>query len=89
MRHHYDEYYEVVVVSGPFNTPSVVNTTSRGLDADGVERDLDAYATGDLWVEHPERKGTWRIYGRTDDQIMHSTGEKVGVHLSFPLTLLY
>lgn len=36
------------------------------------------YATRDLIVQHPEKPGLWKIYGRIDDQIMHSTGEKVG-----------
>lgn len=25
---------------------------------------------------HPTRKGLWKVVGRVDDQIMHSTGEK-------------
>ncbi|TFY65192.1 hypothetical protein EVJ58_g2123 [Rhodofomes roseus] len=37
---------------------------------------VDAYATSDLLVPHPTKKGFWKIFGRTDDQIMHSTGEK-------------
>jgi len=46
----------------------VINTK-----VDGIE----AYATSDLLEEHPEKPGYWRIYGRSDDQIIHSTGEKV------------
>ena len=54
--------------------PSVVNTR-----VDGV----DAYATSDLFEPHPDAakrargRGLWRLIGRVDDQIMHSTGEKV------------
>lgn len=40
---------------------------------------LDVFASKDLLVPHPTKRGFWKIYGRTDDQIMHSTGEKVGV----------
>jgi hypothetical protein len=74
MRHVYDDFYELVIVAGPFNVPSILNTTS-----DGVE----AYATSDLFIQHPHRKDTWKIYGRADDQIMHSTGEKVGMTFHF------
>jgi hypothetical protein len=34
------------------------------------------------------KKGYWKIYGRTDDQLMLSTGEKVssiGIAVKFPL----
>ncbi|SRR5258707_1105758 len=37
---------------------------------------MDAYATSDLLVPHPTKPGLWKIYGRKDDQIMLSTGEK-------------
>jgi hypothetical protein len=84
MRDHGNGFYELIIVAGPFNTPTVINSTSRALDADGVERDIEAYATGDLWIEHPENKDTWKIYGRTDDQIMHSTGEKVSIYKHNP-----
>jgi hypothetical protein len=36
-----------------------------------------AYSTNDLMIRHPTNKSLWKMYGRTDDQIMHSTGEKV------------
>jgi non-ribosomal peptide synthetase component E (peptide arylation enzyme) len=38
---------------------------------------IDVYATGDLLSPHPEKPGFWKVVGRTDDQIMHNTGEKV------------
>ncbi|KAJ6458386.1 hypothetical protein C8R47DRAFT_1203181 [Mycena vitilis] len=60
--------FELVVVCNPFCTPAVLNTRVRG---------IDAYATSDLMVPHPTKPGYWKIYGRADDQIMHSTGEKV------------
>ena len=37
---------------------------------------MDAYATSDLLVPHPTKPDLWKIYGRKDDQIMLSTGEK-------------
>jgi non-ribosomal peptide synthetase component E (peptide arylation enzyme) len=38
---------------------------------------VDAYSTGDILVPHPSKEGYWKIFGRVDDQIMLSTGEKV------------
>lgn len=35
------------------------------------------YSTGDLVVPHPTLPDYWKIFGRVDDQLMHSTGEKV------------
>lgn len=35
------------------------------------------YRTFDLIQRHPKFPQKWRIYGRADDQIMLSTGEKV------------
>ena len=37
-----------------------------------------AFRSGDLLQAHPTREGFWRVYGRVDDQIILSTGEKVG-----------
>lgn len=59
--------YEVVMVTSPYSRPSVINTKILG---------QDAYATSDLLVPHPTKPGLWRVHGRTDDQIMHNTGEK-------------
>ncbi|KAH0578471.1 hypothetical protein H2248_003619 [Termitomyces sp. 'cryptogamus'] len=38
--------------------------------------DVDGYATSDLWCPHPTKKGYWKIVGRMDDVIIHSSGEK-------------
>lgn len=46
---------------------NVINTT---IDGKG------GYATSDLLSPHPSKPGLWKVVGRTDDQIMHSTGEK-------------
>ncbi|KAI5121945.1 hypothetical protein M0805_002017 [Coniferiporia weirii] len=59
--------YEAVILATETFRPNVINTT-----VDGQE----AYATSDLVTPHPTKKGYWKIVGRTDDQIMHSTGEK-------------
>ncbi|KAF8968163.1 hypothetical protein BDZ97DRAFT_1655638 [Flammula alnicola] len=59
--------FEFVMVSNVFCRPSVINTKVDG---------IDSYATSDLMSPHPTKPGYWRIYGRTDDQIMHNTGEK-------------
>ncbi|PCH42382.1 acetyl-CoA synthetase-like protein [Wolfiporia cocos MD-104 SS10] len=62
-----DNTFELVVVSNEIYEPNVCNTTVDG---------RSAYATSDLLSPHPTAPGYWRIVGRTDDQIMHSTGEK-------------
>ncbi|KAL0574371.1 hypothetical protein V5O48_007572 [Marasmius crinis-equi] len=59
--------FEVVVVPSPTLIPHLTNTT-----IDGVE----AYATSDLVVSHPTKPGMWKVFGRRDDQIVHSSGEK-------------
>ncbi|KAJ6482268.1 hypothetical protein C8R47DRAFT_981897 [Mycena vitilis] len=35
-----------------------------------------ARQTGDLFEKHPTKDGLWRVYGRADARIIHSTGEK-------------
>lgn len=42
-------------------------------EIDGV----GGFDTKDLFSPHPTKPGLWRVYGRADDQIMHSIGEKV------------
>ncbi|KAJ7087037.1 hypothetical protein C8R43DRAFT_939403, partial [Mycena crocata] len=59
--------FELIMVSNVFCRPAVLNTQVRG---------IDAYATSDLLMPHPTKHGYWKIFGRTDDQIIHSTGEK-------------
>ncbi|EIN05387.1 acetyl-CoA synthetase-like protein [Punctularia strigosozonata HHB-11173 SS5] len=62
-----DGTYELVVVNDGVQKPLVLNSKWEG---------IDAYATSDLLTPHPTKKGYWSVYGRTDDQIMLSTGEK-------------
>jgi hypothetical protein len=42
-------------------------------------------------IRHPKNEKLWRIYGRKDDQITHSTGEKVRSFfiVSFCLLIIY
>jgi hypothetical protein len=48
--------------------PHVLNTTVDG---------RQGYATSDLIVRHPTESDRYCIYGRVDDQLALSTGEKV------------
>ncbi|KAJ7246827.1 acetyl-CoA synthetase-like protein [Mycena haematopus] len=58
----------------------------------GVENieGVKGYATSDLWVNHPEKKHLWKMVGRMDDVIVHTSGEKTvpapieGIVLSSP-----
>ena len=38
---------------------------------------VGGFDTNDLFTPHPTNPDLWKIYGRADDQIMHSNGEKV------------
>jgi hypothetical protein len=49
--------------------PRIFNTNVAG---------VDAFKTNDLLLPHPSQAGLWKIFGRLDDQIILSTGEKVG-----------
>ncbi|KAF8905645.1 hypothetical protein CPB85DRAFT_1315335 [Mucidula mucida] len=64
-----DGTYELIVISKPYTEIHVVNTKWEG---------EDAYATNDLFLPHPTLPGHWKLIGRKDDQLMLSTGEKVG-----------
>ncbi|KAI0369579.1 acetyl-CoA synthetase-like protein [Pilatotrama ljubarskyi] len=59
--------FEPVVVDCPTWSPNAFNTEVNG---------RPAYATSDLFEEHPTNPNLYRVYGRADDQIMLSTGEK-------------
>ncbi|KAI0784440.1 male sterility protein-domain-containing protein, partial [Abortiporus biennis] len=63
-----DGTFELIILqSGDRSIPRVYNHKVNG---------EDAYATSDLFVRHPTKPNLWKIYGRTDDQIMLSSGEK-------------
>ncbi|KAH8110853.1 acetyl-CoA synthetase-like protein [Phellopilus nigrolimitatus] len=59
--------FELVVLATDSFRPNVINTQING---------RDGYATSDLLSPHPTAEGYWKVVGRADDQIMHSTGEK-------------
>ncbi|KAJ6611012.1 hypothetical protein B0H10DRAFT_1953401 [Mycena sp. CBHHK59/15] len=39
-------------------------------------QDVKGYATSDLFINHPKKKHLWKIVGRIDDVIVHTSGEK-------------
>ncbi|TBU32715.1 acetyl-CoA synthetase-like protein [Dichomitus squalens] len=59
--------YELIVISDPEIPLPIVNTKFDG---------KDAYATNDILERHPTRPNFYRYYGRLDDQIILSNGEK-------------
>lgn len=56
-----------MVQESPYNTPNVFNAVIDG---------RPAYATSDLLQVHPTKPHLFRVFGRVDDQLMLSTGEK-------------
>ncbi|THU99130.1 acetyl-CoA synthetase-like protein [Dendrothele bispora CBS 962.96] len=60
-------YKLVLKQKSPIHTPAILNTVVDGVPA------LDTF---DLVERHPKDPNLFQIYGRADDQIMHSTGEK-------------
>ncbi|KAJ3994744.1 putative aminoadipate reductase [Lentinula boryana] len=50
---------------------SLINITVDG---------IPGYATSDVFVPHPTKPGLWKIVGRVDDVIIHSSGEKTVPH---------
>ncbi|TFY78273.1 hypothetical protein EWM64_g5737 [Hericium alpestre] len=61
------DIFEPVILSSPPYTPNVINTEING---------ILGYRTNDLVQRHPVRDDYYQIYGRLDDQLMLSTGEK-------------
>ncbi|KAF5351581.1 hypothetical protein D9758_007201 [Tetrapyrgos nigripes] len=62
-----DNVYKLVLKKCPSHTPAILNTVIDGVPA------LDTF---DLVERHPQDPRLFQIYGRADDQIIHSTGEK-------------
>ncbi|KAI0031502.1 acetyl-CoA synthetase-like protein [Vararia minispora EC-137] len=58
---------EPVVIATEYFAPCTINTQVDG---------KPGFATGDLIQPHPTMKGFYKVYGRIDEQIMLSTGEK-------------
>ncbi|KAH7914162.1 acetyl-CoA synthetase-like protein [Hygrophoropsis aurantiaca] len=61
------DVFELYALETAAYTPIVVTDIIHG---------RKAYATQDLLERHPTDPTLWRVYGRCDDQIMLSTGEK-------------
>ncbi|OSD00551.1 acetyl-CoA synthetase-like protein [Trametes coccinea BRFM310] len=59
--------FEVVVLSDPNIPLPIIN-----INIDG----RDGYATNDLVEPHPTKPNYWKVYGRADEQIILSNGEK-------------
>ncbi|EKM51191.1 uncharacterized protein PHACADRAFT_263199 [Phanerochaete carnosa HHB-10118-sp] len=64
---HDDGNVQLVLMPSALQVPSVLNIV-----VDGVP----GYDTNDVLAPHPTKPGFYKVFGRTDDQIMHSTGEK-------------
>lgn len=62
-----EDIYRLYIKENNLNRPSVLDT-----EVDGVK----AFDTKDLVQLHPLNRSLFKVYGRADDQIMHSTGEK-------------
>ncbi|KAI0795664.1 acetyl-CoA synthetase-like protein [Abortiporus biennis] len=63
-----DGTFELVYLQTDDGTlPRVLNYDVKG---------RNAFSTKDLFVRHPTKPHLWKIFGRSDDQIMLSTGEK-------------
>ncbi|KLO18919.1 acetyl-CoA synthetase-like protein [Schizopora paradoxa] len=58
---------ELAFIPCASHTPSVTNGTFEG---------KEVYMTSDLFIKHPDIPDLYRVHGRSDDQIMLSTGEK-------------
>ncbi|KAK0184797.1 NRPS-like enzyme [Armillaria mellea] len=61
------DVYRLYVKDGPLHSPAVLDC-----EIDGVK----AFDTKDLVRLHPSNRNLFKVYGRADEQIMHSTGEK-------------
>ncbi|KAF8908295.1 acetyl-CoA synthetase-like protein [Mucidula mucida] len=59
--------FELVMLESDSCSPSIINTQICG---------TRAFRTSDLFMQHPTKPDFWRVFGRSDDQIVHSTGEK-------------
>ncbi|KAJ7623615.1 hypothetical protein FB45DRAFT_681389, partial [Roridomyces roridus] len=57
--------FELHILSSEIHAPTMEN-----LD------DVKGYATSDLCMQHPQKPHLWKIVGRVDDTIVHSSGEK-------------
>ncbi|THH15912.1 hypothetical protein EW146_g4654 [Bondarzewia mesenterica] len=63
-----DDISEATIIDSPYYNPNVLNAAT----SDGRR----VYRTSDLLQQHPRDPTRWRVFGRADDQLMLSTGEK-------------
>lgn len=68
MEHRFDELHELIFVRQPGSFEQQVFQ---------VYPDRDRHETSDLWKEHPEHKGLWKIIGRSDDAVSLSHGDVI------------
>ncbi|KAJ7052953.1 hypothetical protein C8F01DRAFT_562559 [Mycena amicta] len=61
------EVFQVYFKKCATHTPSILDAMIDG---------VPALNTKDLIVKHPKKPNLWKIFGRYDDQIVHSNGEK-------------
>ncbi|KAH0581464.1 hypothetical protein H2248_012544 [Termitomyces sp. 'cryptogamus'] len=60
-----DDTFECQLLACEMSRPAVNNLP-----------DVEGYATADIFKSHPTKEGLWKIVGRLDDVIIHSSGEK-------------
>ncbi|KAJ3842699.1 putative aminoadipate reductase [Lentinula raphanica] len=59
----------------------LLNTKDHIVSIVNIEIDgTPGYATSDVFAPHPTKPGLWKIVGRVDDVIIHSSGEKTVPH---------
>ncbi|KAK0472519.1 NRPS-like enzyme [Armillaria novae-zelandiae] len=80
------DIFRLYVKDGPLHSPAVLDS-----EIDGVK----AFDTKDLVQLHPSNRNLFKVYGRADEQIMHSTGtnpvpigEQAVIRTGFALTRL-
>ncbi|KAJ7853342.1 hypothetical protein B0H14DRAFT_2758642 [Mycena olivaceomarginata] len=61
------DIFQVYFKKCPTHTPSILDSVIDG---------VPALNTKDLILRHPTNPNLWKIFGRQDDQIIHSNGEK-------------
>ncbi|XP_006456444.1 hypothetical protein AGABI2DRAFT_211390 [Agaricus bisporus var. bisporus H97] len=72
------EIAELIILDSESYSPCVLNTTVNS---------QPAFATGDLVLRHPTERDKFCVYGRVDDQLVLSTGEKVTFIITITETL--
>ncbi|KIM43694.1 hypothetical protein M413DRAFT_443603 [Hebeloma cylindrosporum] len=59
---------------GTYETQFLTQETHQ-VSVENLE-DVKGYSSSDLWVPHPTKPYFWKIVGRKDDVIVHTSGEK-------------